>query len=205
MIKKDFYLTTLLIIFSGIMCGCIGGTSQKSVYYVFNPVKAPLTADSPMASKGLGVGPINLPEFLDGSQIVTRQGENLLNINEFHRWADSLKAQITVTLVDNLSALLNTPNVVVLPWERPFIPEYQLYIDFRRFEGKTAGSITLEAVWSIVDTNNSKRLLTKKTSLVESTQGEGFKAYVTAMNLALEKLSQEIADGVVGVLPNKKT
>ncbi|MEN8210833.1 MAG: PqiC family protein [Thermodesulfobacteriota bacterium] len=201
MIKRDFYLTTLLIIFSGIMCGCIGGTTQKSVYYVFNPVKEPITADSPMASRGLGVGPINLPDFLDGPQIVTRQEENLLNINEFHRWADSLKAQITDTLVDNLSAMLNTPNVVVFPWERPFIPEYQLYIDFRQFEGKTADSITLEAVWSIVDTNDSKRLLTKRTFLVESTHGEGYKAYVTAMNLALEKLCREIADGVVGVFP----
>lgn len=202
MIKKYFYLNTLLIILlSGIISGCIGGTSQKSVYYVFNPVNAPLTADSTMADKGLGVGPITLPEFLEGPQIITRQEENLLNINEFHRWADSLEDQITATLIDNLSALLNTPNVVAFPWERPFIPEYQLYIDFRQFDGKTAGSITLEAVWSIVDTNDSKRLLTKRTSLVESTNGEEYKAYVTAMNRALEKLSKEIAEGVVGLLP----
>ena len=52
----------------------------------------------------------------------------------------------------------------------------------------------------LVSTIDSKRLLTKRTSLVESTDGEGYKAYVTAMNLALEKLSREIADGVVGVL-----
>ena len=202
MIKKYFYLNTLLIILlSGIISGCIGGTSQKSVYYVFNPVKLPLTADSPMADRGLGVGPITLPEFLEGPQIITRQEENLLNMNEFHRWADSLKAQITTVMVDNLSAMLNTPNVVVYPWERPFIPEYQLYIDFRQFDGQTAGSITLEAVWSIVDTSDSKRLLTKRTSLVESTNGEGYKAYVTAMNIVLEKLSKEIAEGVVGVLP----
>jgi uncharacterized lipoprotein YmbA len=202
MIKKYFYLNTLLIILlSGIISGCIGGTSQKSVYYVFNPVKAPLTADSPMADRGLGVGPITLPEFLEGPQIVTRHEENLLNINEFHRWADSFNDQITTVMVDNLSAMLNTPNVVVYPWERPFIPEYQLYIDFRQFDGQTAGSVTLEAVWSIVDTNDSKRLLTKRTSLVETTNSDGYKAYVTAMNLALEKLSKEIAESVVGVLP----
>jgi uncharacterized lipoprotein YmbA len=202
MINKYFYLNTLLIILlSGIISGCIGGTSQKSVYYVFNPVNAPLTADSPMADRGIGVGPITVPEFLEGSQIITRQEENLLNINEFHRWADSLKAQITTVMVDNLSAMLNTPNIVVYPWERPFIPEYQLYIDFRQFDGQTAGSITLEAVWSIVDTNDSKRLLTKRTSLVETTNSDGYKAYVTAMNFALEKLSKEIAESVVGVLP----
>jgi hypothetical protein len=44
-------------------------------------------------------------------------------------------------------------------------------------------------------------LLTKRTSLVETTNSDGYKAYVTAMNLALEKLSKEIAEGVVGVLP----
>lgn len=202
MIKKDFYLNTLLIILlSCIISGCIGGTSQKSVYYVFKPVNTPITSDSPMETRSLGVGPITLPEFSKGPQIVTRQGENLLNINEFHRWADSLEDQITATLVDNLSALLNTPNVVAYPWERPFIPEYQIYIDFRQFDGKTAGSITLEAVWSIVDTNDSKRLSTKRTSLVESTNGEEYKAYVAAMNLALEKLSKKVAEGVVEVLP----
>jgi len=202
MIKKYFYLNTLLIILlSGIISGCIGGTSQNSVYYVFNPVKAPLTADSPMADRGLGVGPITLPEFLKGPQIVTRQEGNLLDINEFHRWADSLEDQITTVMVDNLSAMLNTPNVVVYPWERPFIPEYQLYIDFRQFDGQTAGSITLETVWSIVDTSDSKRLLTKRTTLDEPTNGEGYKAYVTALNLALEKLSKEIAESVIGILP----
>ncbi len=200
MLKKYLYVS-IIILLSGIMCGCIGGTSQKSIYYVFSTSQNLETAPSLIADRGLGVGPIKIPEFLNRPQIVTRQGENLLIINEFHRWGDSLEAQITSALVENLSTLLNTPNISVYPWERPFFPEYQLYVDFRRFDGKTADSVTLDAVWWIVDTKDDKRLLTRRSSLVEPINSEGYKAYVTALNTVLEKFCQKITDGVIEVLP----
>ena len=189
-----------IILLPSIMGGCTG-TSQKSVYYIFNASQKQSTAQSLISDHGLGVGPIKIPEFLKRPQIVTRQGENMLAINEFHRWGDSLEAQITGVLVENLSALLNTPNVSAYPWERPFVPEYQLYIDFRRFEGKTAESVAIEAVWWIVATKDNIQLLTRRSSLIEPTGGEGYKAYVIALNTALERFSQEIATGVVEALP----
>ncbi len=200
MIRKYLYLS-IIIFLSGTMCGCIGGTSQKSVYYVFSASRNLSTVPSLIGDRGLGVGPIKIPAFLNRPQIVTRQGQNLLSINEFHRWGDSLEAQITGVLVENLSTLLNTPNISIYPWERPFLPEYQLYIDFRRFDGKTAESVTLDAVWWIVDTNNDKRLLTRRSSLVEPTHGDGYKAYVIALNTVLEKFCRKITDGVIDVLP----
>jgi uncharacterized lipoprotein YmbA len=202
MTKKWFHLLLFsIILMPGLIVGCIGGTSQQAVYYIFSSSQNQLTAESLIADHGLGVGPIKIPEFLNRPQIVTRQSENELTINEFHRWGDSLEAQTTAVLVENLSTILNTPNVSAYPWERPFVPEYQLYIDFRRFEGKISGPVVLEAVWWIVETEDNKRLVTRRSSLKEPTTTKGYKAYVTSLNTALEKLSQEIATGVVDTLP----
>jgi uncharacterized lipoprotein YmbA len=204
MTRKCLHLFIFLIILMPVfIIGC-GGTSQQAVYYIFNSSQNQLTAKSHIADRGLGVGPIKIPEFLNRPQIVTLQSENILIINEFHRWGDSLEAQTTGVLVENLSTLLNTSNVSAYPWEIPFDPEYQLYIDFRRFEGKAAGPVVLEAVWWIVETEDNKQLISSRSSFIEPTNGKGYKAYVTALNTALEKLSQEIAAGVVDVLPQTK-
>jgi hypothetical protein len=147
------------------------------------------------------VGPIKIPDFLKRPQIVTRRSENVLDINEFHRWGDALESQLARVLVENLSALLNTPNVTAFPWDPPFAPEYQLYIDFRRFEGKTSGPVVLEAVWHIVEKNGNRQLITRHTTLKEPTTDSSYKAYVTAMNTTLDRLSQEIAAAIAKALP----
>jgi uncharacterized protein len=198
---KTYIKLLFIVLLSGIMCGCIGGTSQKSVYYIFSASQKLTPVQSISADQGVGVGPIEIPEYLKRPQIVTREGENLLNINEFHRWGDSLETQIKDVLIENLSSLLNTPNVGAYPWKSSFTPKYQLYIDFRRFDGKTSESVILDAVWWISGTNDDKQLLAKRSTLIESTEGEGYKPYVAAMNKALKKLSQEIAVGILEILP----
>ncbi|MCP3942539.1 MAG: membrane integrity-associated transporter subunit PqiC [Desulfobacteraceae bacterium] len=189
-------LVFFIILIQGLIIGCIGGSSQEAVYYVFNSSAHQLTTKSTIGDGGLGVGPIKIPEFLKRPQIVMRQSENVLVINEFHRWADSLEAQTTGVLVENLSTLLNTSSVSAYPWERPFVPKYQLYIDFRRFEGKIVGLVVLEAVWWVVETKDNKLLLTRRSSLMIPMDGRDYKTYVTALNTALEKLCQEIAGGI---------
>ncbi len=189
--------TICIILLSGFFLGCIGGTSPKSLYYVFSSSQKLSAVHSFTNDYSLGVGPIKIPEFLERPQIVTRQQQNLLQINEFHRWGDSLEAQITNVLVENLSTLLNTPRVITYPWIRPFSPDYQLYIDFRRFDGNPEDSVIMDAIWRVVDTKNNKALLTRHISQIVPTHGKGYKPYVIALNAALEKLSQEIANSLL--------
>ncbi len=197
--KKACFLTCLIILLPAVITGCIGGTSQKSTYYILNASRQPSALTSALSDQGLGVGPITMPDFLKRPQIVTRQTENILEINEFHRWGDSLESQVASVLVENLSSLLNTPQVSAFPWERHFVPKYQLYIDFKRFEGKPSGPVVLEAVWRIVEKEQNYLLITRRTALEEPTNGSSYSAYVIAMNTALNKLSLEIAQGIAGI------
>lgn len=200
MMHIRFILTLVLGIFllTNVLTGCIGGTSPRSVYYVFTPTQPLQHQPQKLVSKiDVGVGPVKLPDFLDRPEIVTRQGENQLIVNEFHRWGDSLEAQINHVLAENLSTRLN---VIVYPWERPLAPKYQLYIDIRRFDGNTGGSVTLKAKWWLVETADDNRLITQQSSIVVPTSNDSFESYVAAQNNALEKFSTEIADELIDTL-----
>lgn len=197
-------ITIGIFLLSGFFFGCIGGTSPKSLYYVLSSSQKFSTEQPFVNEYSLGVGPIKIPGFLERPQIVTRQEQNILKINEFHRWGDSLEAQITNGLVENLSILLNTPKVITYPWARPFSPYYQLYIDFRRFDGNPEESVIVDAIWRVVDTKNDKELLTKSTLLIVPTHGKGYKPYVIALNTALEKFSQEMAHRILLLIKEEK-
>ena len=177
-----------------LMSGCIGGTSQPSVYYVLNSSGTDAAYSVP--GLDLGVGPITLPGILDRPQIVSRQGDNNLTVNEFHRWADDLDTQFTLVLAENLSTGLSTINIKTYPWERPFSPAYQLYVDVRRFDGAPGDRVVLQAMWWLVNTDDDVPMLTKRSSLEISTGDDSMAAYVAAHNEALEKLSQDIAAGI---------
>ncbi len=194
-------LSALLLITA--LTGCVGGTSPSSVYYVLTPAGQLQHQSSKMVSKiDVGVGPVKLPGFLDRPEIVTRQGENQLIVNEFHRWGDSLDAQINYVLAENLSARLDTVNVVIYPWQRLFAPEYQIYIDFRQFDGRMGGAVTLKAIWRVVDTADDKRLITQQSLIVVPTGNNSFESYVSAQNDALEKLTLEIVKVLTNILDN---
>jgi len=80
--KKTFYLYTFLL-FITFLSAC--SSTQPTDFYHFNEsVDSALTG----VEKGyvIGVGPIQLPEYLNRPQIVTRQSDYHMNISEFNRW-----------------------------------------------------------------------------------------------------------------------
>ncbi len=176
------------------MYGCIGGSSQPSVYYVLNASSTDARYSVP--GLDLGVGPVTLPGILDRPQIVSRQGDNNLAVNEFHRWADALETQFTLVLAENLSTELSTINIKTYPWEHPFSPAYQLYVDVRRFDGTPGESVTLQAMWWLVNTRDDTPVLTRRSSFRIPTKDDSMAAYVAAHNEALDKLSRDIATDI---------
>lgn len=187
----------LIILISCFTAGCITGTSQQSVYYVFTASQTTPLLSLKNFNHNIGIGPVKIPEYLQRPQIVRQKSANTLEINEFHRWGDSLEAQITSVLAQNLSTLLDTPGISTYPWKKPLSPTIQISIDFSHFHGSPAGSAKVEAIWRIINTKNDTILLTKKTSLLEPGENSGHEALVKALNMALDKLSREIASAVV--------
>ncbi|MDH5427705.1 MAG: PqiC family protein [Nitrospirota bacterium] len=142
----------------------------------------------------LGVGPISLPKYLDRPHIVTRISAHEINLAEFHKWGAPLKDNLSNVLLENLSRLLSTNQIVKYPWNRSHLPDYQLSLEVTQFDGAKNQEATLRVRWRLA-ADDGKRVLEEKTSqFSEVIRGSGYEDLVEAMSRMLATFSQEIAD-----------
>ena len=177
-----------------VLAGCLGKTPAV-IYYTLSPAQyavaervTPTTADL-----AVGIGPVRFPDELDRSGIVTRSGNNRLDVNEYRRWGGSLEKHVTRVLEENLSSLLDTNRVMARPWEKHFNPIVRLTLDFRRFDGRLGEYAILDVTWMLVDPEGDVAPWVQRTKIQEAVSDTGYDALVAAQNCALSQLSKEIA------------
>ncbi len=194
-----FLIITLLILFTTFMFAGCRGSAPPVEFYTLNsmssmqPKKDTAVTDQNLA---IGVGPVEIPTILDRPQIVTRTGQNRLEMDEFHRWAGPLDEDFARVVAENISFLLPSDHVAVYPWDPDFKPNYQVVMDVRYFEGRLGEDIRLEVFWRVSDPHNKKKLIEKKSVIKEPLQTKDYEALVAAKSQALVKLSTEIVKNI---------
>ncbi len=144
----------------------------------------------------LGLGPINVPKYLERPQIVTRISAHEIDLAEFHKWGEPLKENFANVLYENLSALLSTDKIVMYPWNRSKLPDYQLSLDVIQFDGTPNQEAVLKIRWTLAREDGTKVLHQKTSELTEIIRGSDYAALVQAMSRMLATFSQEIADAI---------
>jgi hypothetical protein len=144
----------------------------------------------------IGVGPVELPEYLNRPQIVTRKSQNQLEISEFHRWAASFPRDFSRVLAKNIANLLPTNRVKIYPWADSFSPIYQVKLEVEQFDGQLGEQIFLRVTWSLVGQEGKKELLVRKTLIEEPVLTDDYEGLVAAQSNALATLSREIAEEI---------
>ena len=76
------------------------GSTPKESYYT---LAAPAMEAASSAAMTVHVGLAGLPEAVDRNPMVVRTGPNQVDIDDFHRWAEPLKAAIPRVLAANLA------------------------------------------------------------------------------------------------------
>ncbi|WP_320042797.1 PqiC family protein [uncultured Desulfobacter sp.] len=187
---KRFGLHILLI--SGLMMvsGC--GLSPQSSFYLLEGTSSPTPLDQAGPDLSVGIGFVDLPTYLDRSEIVTRKPGNAMTVNEFQRWGAPLEHQIREKLMMDLSALLGTARVVLSPWERALSPEYQVDLTLLRFE-LNGGQAVMDALWYVRDVKTEKLMISQCFSSALPVPGKDITAYVRVQVQALENLVRDIA------------
>jgi len=147
----------------------------------------------------IGIGPVELPAYLDRQQIVTRVSPNELHLAGFDEWAEPLDDNFTRVLIENLSVLLSKDLFTIFPFRDSESINYQVEIEVIRFDGRLGGDASLMTRWSIFGKDDNKLLLTKKSSIKEATGGPGYEALVAAESRTVEALSREIAEAIKGL------
>ncbi|TFH47075.1 MAG: membrane integrity-associated transporter subunit PqiC [Lysobacterales bacterium] len=188
--KKMFCLMLVTLVGS---TGCAKGLPAD--YYVLHAT----TSESLVGAErgvAVGVGPVELPAHLNRSQIVTRATDYQLDLSESHQWAEPLKDGVSRVIAVNLSNMLESNRVFVIPRRQKVTLDFQVSIDIARFDGELGEAAILGARWTLYGSDTREPLLSKVTIVNKRTEGGSYNALVAASSQALEALSLEIAEAI---------
>ena len=180
-----------------LLAGCV--TTPGARFYTLNAT--PVEAAPESANLSLALGPIDLPEYLERPQIVTRAGDNRLDVDEFNRWGGRLEEEIVRVLVVHLGRRLGTDRVYSYPSRIGADTDYRLVLEFRRFDGVLGGEVVLEAAWSLVDDRNASVLETGQASYRRGLESTDYSDYAAALSALLARLGDDLAAALLEAAP----
>lgn len=202
--KNGIFRLWVVIIFSAVwvlLAGCASSPTPR--FYLLTSLEATSPEMKPPTQEpcfSIGIGPINLPDYLDRPQIVTRGTSIELKLAEFDRWGEPLGDSLKRVLAKNLSTLLCIKTIAFFPWKGGIPFDYRIEMEVLRFDGSLGGNVSLEAWWVVFSGDGKRMLASKRSILTEAVGGQDYKSLVGAQSRALGTLSREIAE-VIKTLP----
>ena len=179
-----------LLLLALVIKGC--ATSSAPSYYTLTPTAASTTSED--SAIAVGIGPFELPGYLDRPQIVTPSAGVTLTVEEFHRWAEPLENIFVRTLAANISRHLGSDAVYEYPYHRNIKTSNHVGGNVQRFDVNTDGLAILEVQWAIFDRNRKVVHAGKRTRYeAVATDTRSFAARADALSATLERFSADIA------------
>ena len=193
-VKKNLAIVTLWVWFAG--CGALEPRADPSSYYILAALpEADFAPDNNTAGVSanfsVGLGPIELPAFLERQQIATRTSSNRLSYSETDRWAAPLAENFSSVLSQNMAHLLNTARLIPFPWQSNDAPDYQVKIAVLQFEANSSQEVRLTAHWSVSD-RNKKILVSQRSALNRRAESSSTEDLVKGLSAIVGELSREI-------------
>lgn len=185
-INKSVLVATLLLV------AC--GTSPKPSFYTLSSESIATSGNARVQAYTLSVGPLTLPGALDRPQLVVRKDANIVEINEFQRWAAPLQPEMTRVLAEDLAKVLGLPRVLTQADSGAGNADYRVAIDVQRFDITPGGGAQLELAWTVRHSSGAQR--SGHAALEEPVQDKGYDVLVAAQSRMLAKASQAIAQDV---------
>lgn len=193
-----------MMIITLLLAGC--GTSPPAKFYTLTPVVVQKPEEKVVhAEKNMpvGIGPIEIPEYLDRLEIVTRAEQNQLILSEFNLWGGVLKADINRVLLENISALLAGDGIPIITWKTANSEVHKVPVLISRFDGSLNDGIALRATWAVLEKEGKAFEFFRESNITIPVKGSSYGSVVTAMSEALGELSKEIAAGIKSVVKKK--
>jgi len=190
--KSTLFLTLIATL---AVIGC--SSAPTTSYYTLNTLPAATAHSS--SDLVLAIGPIDLPEYLQRPQIVTRPEGNRLLVDEFNRWGGSLEEEIDRVLAQRLGGLLGTQRIYSYPSRIVADLDYRVSINVRAFDGTLGQTVTFDVAWSIINEHNSQVIHSDQAHYQATVTGSDYNAYVAALSDSLEQFSHDLAVDVAAV------
>jgi len=139
--------------------------SPRKHYFVLSAV-SPTTSqsDSNNATQNtnlIGIGPIDIADYLDRSHIVYTENDNTLTVIDNDYWAEPLDKGIARVVALNLTQLNSTRSFVNFPWRSDSKPQYSIRIHLHSLT-RTNNQASIDATWELIDNNNKNNIQREK-------------------------------------------
>ncbi|QGZ58344.1 PqiC family protein [Paraburkholderia acidiphila] len=141
------------------------------------------------------VGPVTVPDMVDRPQIVTRNADNTIEMNEFARWAAPLKLDIGRVVAADLAQRLGAARVSTVDVGATTPPAWRVRVDITRIDSVLGDSVTIDAQW-VVKPPGHAALTLGHTVAHEQVKSQDYGALVDAHDRALAAISADIAAAI---------
>ena len=194
---KNIILINLFVAILCFLSGC--GTSPPSKFYMLNsmPIPAEKAQLNDIQNRiTIGVEINDIPSYLSKPQIVVRVNSNELKLEEFNRWAETVKFSFPKVVANNMVAILPENKFIVYARKRILNSDYKVLLNINQFDGTPGEKASLIVQWGIFESKNNKLQLTRVSNINVETDGNGFDKLVAAQSKAIEILSRQISSAI---------
>jgi uncharacterized protein len=190
----QFQLWSLAIL----TCGCtvLAPVSDRSRFYVLAADPAsPSVASTGKSDLTVGVGPVQIPQYLERTGLATRVGTTRVEYSSVDRWAEPLNECFPRVLSRDLGQDLGTFRVVLFPWNRSLRVSYQIEVIVDRFDIDSSNQAELVARWLIKNPTSSQIIASGYSNQTRAAGTDGAGRTV-ALSQTLSGFSSELAKEV---------
>ncbi|HEY0894422.1 MAG TPA: PqiC family protein [Cellvibrio sp.] len=191
--KNSNSICTLIMIF--LLCALATGCQQspRKHYYLLSatPTANQSDANQPNSiSHTIGLGPIEMADYLDRSHIVRNRDANRLQLAEVDHWGEPLGKGVARVLAINLMNRDSTRLVEHFPWRSDATPTFSVRLSIYDLQ-LINGAAVINASWKLID-NDTKAVLSQQHFVRTKPSGESAAQIAKSYSELLADLASEM-------------
>lgn len=190
-------LVTVVFFACTMLMGC--GSTPSTRYYQLHAASAYDSGSDRTGDKAktiVGVGPVEIPSYVDRTQMVIRVGETEVERLEFERWAEPLEQNLTRVLIENISQLLSSRGFTIVRWDDELSLDSRVRVEVTKFDMTITGDVSLLVRWILSGKDGQEPLAIRISRLSSSGIPGDYVSLVSEMSKHIESVSREIANAL---------
>lgn len=205
--QAGFLCYAIVILFSLVFSGCLSvpNSPVPKFYTLHSTGSLGENKLLDITSKVIiGIGPVEIPEYQNRPQIVTRDKDGMLTFAQFERWGESLDSGLERLILESLTAMFPQANFQTFPCNFSIPLDYQVIVNVVQLESRLDKDIFFATQWTIIDSKTKEMLLTKRSQIRQAINPHTYSGLALALSRACTLLSGEIAENLAKLTEKSK-
>jgi uncharacterized protein len=184
----------LLAVWIASAAGCISRGEVRHSYSLDQAVEVPAPADAVSEHAAIQLQRVLIPDYLDTTDIVLREGAHELHESSTGRFGERLSLGITHALRADLAARM--PQYTVTLAQSGRSTARQILVNVDTFDVWTSGRCVLVADWTVLDGERGSPIAAGRGTFTNAGAGAGVKAGDGAIVAAMADVVRQLAEHI---------